>query len=436
MTPVNELVVGSPGAGKSCSAIARIRDTPGEAAVVLDPHSHSLADGVMRVIDRPHMLFDNLTDLTHPIGFDVLVPAVATGDEGLMEEAAQSSGLADLMVRRRTGPSATGVPLAAAPLTEEWVVGLNDLFLTQRPRKPIRVYPCGLDPTSREYGDLIRDCTRDRTRNKFAGLAKLSPRALRAEVGPAARLVNGLFGNPAFVRRAEGHYPHGAFLQRRGLLVLERGEGIDDDCMRVLFGTVVQHTIRHVRRRATPEPCVRIYIDEATNAGLVGGTEVRALAEMRKYGQCFTLIVQNLDFPCGAETILQLCKRHVWFLCASYDLARKAATDVVCGLPADGRSRAERVAELTDDIMALKPGWHWVRDERGSRKEYLPLVENPWPDWPGLREQKYQEKLSWIRSQPVYRRTDGPPSSPSSSSSSPPPPSSSGSSPAERFRRG
>ena len=49
MSTQNVLIVGSPGGGKSCSAIARIGETPHEAAVVLDPHSHSLANEVLKL---------------------------------------------------------------------------------------------------------------------------------------------------------------------------------------------------------------------------------------------------------------------------------------------------------------------------------------------------------------------------------------------------
>ena len=59
------------------------------------------------------------------------------------------------------------------------------------------------------------------------------------------------------------------------------------------------------------------------------------------------------------------------------------------GIPLDGT-----VAE----IMNLAPGWRWVRDASGARKEYVPLLENPWPDWPGLRDAKLKEKRCHARS--------------------------------------
>lgn len=441
MSPQNILIVGSPGGGKSCAAITRIAGSPDEAAVVLDPHSHSLADGVLRLVDRPYTLFDNLSDLRHPLGYGLLTPSDRPGDEGLVENLNQSAAFVDLLLKRRAGLTLGGASLASAPLTEEWVLALTDLFLAQRVRKRVGVLPRAFEPQSAEFQALIRDCSRDDLRDKFAGLARLTPRGLRAEVGAAARLVNALFRNPAFVLRAEPSFDLGGFLQRPGLLIVERGEDLDDDAMRVLFGSVIQMVIRHVRRRLRPHPTVRVYIDEATNAGLIGGAELRAMAEMRKYGLFFTVIVQNLDFPCPPERVFQLCNRHEYFRCSNTELARKAALDLIGGLPrveqsGDERSRAERITDLADDIMGLPTGCRWVREERQSRQEFVTLPVNPWPDWPGLRDAKFQEKLTWIYSQPEYRRAEPPPSASSSPDSPLPPPSSSGSSPAERFRRG
>jgi hypothetical protein len=282
----------------------------------------------------------------------------------------------------------------------------------------------------------VRDCTLPEFKNKFRQLEKLSPRALRAEVGSASRLVNSVFRSPAFAARARGGFDLGAFLQQKGTLIVERGEDIGDDTMRVIMGAIVLLVIDHAKRRPRPYPRIRIYIDEATNAGLVGRPELKGIAETSKNGLYWTFLVQNLDFPGGADAVLQNCLRHEWFGCPFHDLARKAATDVVAGLPAGDQSRAERIASLTSEIMNLPAGWRWVRDASGSRKEYVPLLENPWPDWPGLREARLQEKLQWIHARPEYGAPATPPSSPSSHDT-PPPESSSpeGSSPAERLKR-
>src|SRR5207249_3312483 len=113
---------------------------------------------------------------------------------------------------------------------------------------------------------------------------------------------------------------------------------------------------------------------EATNARLLGSPELRGLAETRKNGLFWTLLVQNLDFPGGHEPVLQNTPRHEWFSCAVYEIARKAATDVASGQwRSEEESRAEQIARLTDDFMGLTPGWRWVRQGGRSWKEYVKL---------------------------------------------------------------
>ena len=184
--------------------------------------------------------------------------------------------------------------------------------------------------------------------------------------------------------------------------------------------------IDHARSRAKPFPPIRVRIDEATNAKLVGRPELSSIAEDSKRGLYWDFYVQNLDFPGGLDGVLQNCLRHEWFGCPFYDLARKAAVDVLSGLPRSMSSRAERLDSLTNEIMNLPPGWRWVRDPSGSRKEYVPLLEHPWSDWPGLREAKLREKLQWIYERPEYKtgEKEEPKSSTSPSDTPSPPPSS------------
>jgi hypothetical protein len=290
-------------------------------------------------------------------------------------------------------------------------------------------------PATGEFDALVRGCELGDLRHKFGQLKGLSPSALRSLVGSADRLLGAVVNDPAFAARCRGGFALGDFLQRGGKLIVE-GADAGDDAKRTILGAIVLLAIEHAKRRPRPFPIIRVRIDEANTARLVGAPELKGIATTRKYGLFFDFLAQGLDFPGGPEAVLQNCKRHEFFGMANYDLARKAATDLAAGLPADERSRAERIAALADDLMNLKPGWRWVRDAAGSRREYVPLLENPWVDWPGLRTAKLREKLQWIHARREFGGRNTPPSTPSSPSSPPPPPSSpSGSSPAERWRR-
>src|SRR5207302_783815 len=213
-------------------------------------------------------------------------------------------------------------------------------------RKP-SVIRCAFKPGTKTFRKLVEGCWLDEIQAKFAGLEKLTPRALRSEVGSADRLISGVFGSPAFEAWSGGGFDLGAFLQNKGKLIVERGEEIGDDTMRTIMGAIVLLVIDHAKGRHKPYPLIRVYIDEATNARLVGGPELRGLAETNKNGLYWTFLVQNLDFPGGSDAVLQNCTRHEWFGCPFHDLARKAATDVVAGLRVGtDESRAERIAAL------------------------------------------------------------------------------------------
>jgi hypothetical protein len=426
----NVLVLGATGQGKSKAAVRDALNFPG-AVVVIDPHKDSLARDLL-VHATGDVLYDRLSDLRHPLRFDFLKPS---DDPDPLARAAENQWKAEafsnLLVRGQGGEG-------MGPLKAEWVTAASLCFLHQSRPRSLLAYPFAYMPGTEDFASLVADCTLEEVAYKFRQLQGLSPRALRAEVGPAARLVNPVFRSPAFRVRCGGGFDLGGFLQKRGKLILERGEDIGDDTMRMILGSIILLVWEHAKRRPRPEPPILLMIDEATNAGLASERyEQRGAKETRKLGLHWDYRVQNLDFPGGPESILQNCKRHEVFGCASYDVARKAATDIAAGLPvAAEESRAERIARLTDDIMNLPPGWRWVRDARGSRREYVPLLENPWPDWPGLREGKLGEKLCTTFARPEYGANVAPPSS-TSSAGSPPPPSSSpgGSSPAERWKR-
>jgi hypothetical protein len=428
----NRLRLGATRQGKTLSAARDVVEATGEAAVILDPHKQSFAQAVLAHADG-NVLYDCLSDLAHPLSFDLLAPS-SHPDSGRrqMENMRRAESFVSVLLRRRDSDS-----LAGTPLMEEWVMAAIMLFLLQKARKPLTVLPHAFLPGSDEFAALVKDCTLPEIRHKFRQLEKLTPRALRAEVGSATRLVSAVFHSPAFQARCGGGFDLGRFLQDGGVLVVERGEDVGDDAMRTIMGAVIHLTIEHAKRRPSPYPPIRIYIDEATNAGLVGRQELRGIAETNKNGLYWDFLVQNLNFPGGADEVLQNCPRHEWFGCPNYDLARKAAADYVAGLPWDDEeSRTKLVAKFAAEIMQLPPGWRCVRDPGGSRKEYVPLLKNPWPDWPGLREAKLEAKLRRIRARPEYGAPDTPTCT-TSCADTPPPSSNSqdDSSPAERWRR-
>jgi len=269
-------------------------------------------------------------------------------------------------------------------------------------------------------------------------LQGLTPKALRSEIGAAARLVKRLGRQAAFRARCRGMFGIGVHLQKDGKLLVERGgDEIGDQVMRTIFGSDLNAIIDHARARPHPTPTIRVKLDEASNARLLTPRVLRAAAENNSDGLYWEFLLQRLDVPGGADDLIQVCHRREWYGCQSYDLARKAAIDVVsCMHIGDDDNRAKMIQSITGEIKRFSPGWRYVVQAGRVRKEYVPLLQNPWPDWPGLRDQKAKEKLEWIHARPEYgvqsmpRDTTSPGVSPSPQSSSP-----DDSSPAGRWRK-
>lgn len=323
----NVLVVGATRKGKTLSAARALIESPHWAWVALDPHKQSLAETLL-VHARGNVLFDRLSDIARYLCYDMLSPS-KNRDPRLRyaENLRKTLAFVAILLRRRGSDS-----LAANPLTEEWCVAAIMLWLGQDVEKPLTYLPFAFLPGTDQFGALLKGCTDPELVFKFGQLVGMTPRGLRSEVGSAARLINAVFRSPSFQVRCGKGFDLGGFLQNKGKLIVERGDDIDDDAMRVIMGAIVLLVIEHANRRPKPYPPIRIVIDEANNAGLVGGPELRGIAETNKLGLYWTFLVQNLNFPGDNGEILQNCTRHEWFGCPNYDLARKAAADYLAGL--------------------------------------------------------------------------------------------------------
>ncbi|HYH66530.1 MAG TPA: hypothetical protein VD866_17685 [Urbifossiella sp.] len=436
----NVLKVGATRKGKTLSGVADIVAHPEEAAIIFDPHPDSLAMAALTHVEG-NVLFVRLSDIDHPLGFALLTPSSHPDPRKReMENQKRAEVFTDILLHRRGSDG-----LAGTPLMEEWTMAALMLFLYQRTPLPLRLLPYAFSPGTDEFERLVGGCTLGEIKAKFRQYAGMPPRTQRSEAGSTQRLFNAVFRSQAFTAFSGGGFDLPRFLDNKGRLIFEKGEDVSDDAMRVIYGAVSHLVIDYAKARKSPFPRWRIHTDEATNAGLFSpNVEGKALKETSKNGLNFTIYVQDLEFPGGSDGVLQNCLRHEWFGCPLYDLARKAAVDILSGLPATDEARAARLEWLTTDVMNLGPGWRWVREPRGSWKEYVPMLASPWPNWPGLRDAKLKEKLekTWQRSEygtpalPWSGAPCTPPSSSSSGSSPPPPPKSPRSSAARRWKFG
>ena len=399
----NVLVIGEPGSGKSVAA-ARDAVAFTGAVVVLDPHRESLARLVLEHATG-NVLFDRVSDLDHVLGYELLKPSVHADPLKRYQQNERRARLfVEIMMRRRGGD------IASSPLMEEYVMALLLGFLTQRISQPVRILPYGLRPGTDEFRAFVQGITLPELREKFLQLEGLKPRSLRSEIGSVTRLVDAVFRSPSFIARCEGTFDLGRFLQNRGKLIVERFDENEDVSRTIMCGLNMLVT-DHCESREEPWPPVRIYLDECTNARTAGAFEERKAGETRKFGLSWYFLCQYPNFPAGPDGYFQNCQRKEVYRTGNYELARKMAAMILPGLPKrEEETRAGRMDALTTEIMTLEVGVRYVIDQGHARKQYVPMLASPWPDWPGLRAEKYLEKLCEIYTRPEYRKAAALPS--------------------------
>src|ERR1051326_2590887 len=357
----NVLVIGEPGSGKSVAAARDAVGFPG-SVLISDPHKDSIAQLVL-MHAQGNILFDRISDLEHTLAYELLRPSHHSNpDIRMQHNLHRAQTFVEFLMRRRGGDAAT------SPLLEEWIMSLLLIFLFQVTPKSPEIIPFGFMPGTVEFRALLRDCSVDAFRHKFESLEKLGPRALRAEVGSAARLINPVFRAPEFLKRCRSGFDLGAFIQRRGTLIIERGDA-NEDVNRIITGAIVMLVTEHCETRPAPYPPVRIYLDECTNARTAGNYEERKAGETRKYGLSWYLMCQWPNFPNGPEGFYTNCNRKEIYRTGDYNLARKFAAMAASGFPMSDVTHAEKVAYLASAIAKFQPGQRLVTDPNGSRIE-------------------------------------------------------------------
>ena len=397
----NKFACGSTRSGKSegelpeIVAAAKRRDL---AIVCCDPHPRSLAwKALQQLAARGHqsrIIFDQLPHFGRVPGYQFLVPSKARNPyrrESQNEQTARQ--FADILCRRGNRGS-----LSSAPLTEEWTMKATQLLLAQRSPRPASDLRYAFQPDHPIQKLLIRNCTDKLIAFEFSQIA--SGKTKRGQYAPAARLIEGVCGSPAFRARCGNTFAMEPFLDDGGMLLVEGGEdGVAPEVSQTIMSSIVMKVINYVRKRPTPFPRVLLVLDEATNANLVSSHEAAALAECQKMGLDIHILVQLLDFPTAdiCNAVLSNSVRHEWYYNANPNVIRKAIDDL--GLRAGDSFQG-------DELRSLKVGERWVK-YRGKTKERVwreqgQLLQNPWV-LPRLATKKGFKALAEIRRRPEFQ---------------------------------
>jgi len=284
--------------------------------------------------------------------------------------------------------------LSTAAQTEEFLIPALVLYVTQTDHPPLPILNHAFGPAEHpDFQRLLARCRKgnDEVLEVFRQIE--SGKIRRSQFAPAERLLRGVLHSPVFAARCGATFHLPAFLDRRGILIIEGGGTVSDDAQRTVMGAIILHTIRYIRARPQPYPPVILVLDEATNADLIGesGYEMRAAAECQKMGLAIHTLVQSLNFPSTeiTEGMLTNCLRHEWFFAANEAVVRKAAADL------GGK-------DYEEGLRSLKPGERYVKERNRVFREYVPMLDDPW-GFPGLTKKKAQVALLQIEQRPEYR---------------------------------
>lgn len=413
----NILVSGEPGSGKSYG-IAHVALSYRGSLYSGDPHERSTTRLLLEH-GEGNILYHNVGDEDHRLGYGFLgsAPMALPIEKRRKINLSEAKQFAEIEMSRRGGNIAT------TPLMEEYTLAKNMLYLCNDPPKDPSIVPYAFRPGTDKFKALIRDCWDEETRDKFLALAEMTPRAVRSEVGSAARLCESNFREDDFLAACRRSFDFGAFLQEFGWLLLEKGKA-DKGVTATIIRAITRKIAQHCESRPEPYPPVVAILDECTNVGTAKETERNFAAENRKYGgPHMWLICQYPNFY-DPDAVFQVCQEFHAYTCADEGYARKQAKKIAAKM-----GDFTQVDRITTELLNFKPGERYVVGRGGVRRERLPMLESPWPDWPGLREGKLQEKLCQIYQRPEYRGAarpdsggDGTTPSPSGADGDPSPP--------------
>jgi|GEM_PF-5460477 len=391
------LIVGGSGQGKSSHEIKELVEQAQQnktAIIVVDPHGTMTQELVAHLydptneIDSQRILYDRLVDVDRVLKWDFLTPSTAANrDNRQGANQTRCERFVEILLRRRGKGSA-----ADTPMTEEWLYAALNLYIFQRQHRPLSDIRYAFSFEHPRFGAMLDGCTDDDTVYKFRQLIDDGKNSFVS----AQRLIEKVFQSPAFRLRTDhgGGFNFTQHLNRKGIILIEGGAGGDlsPDAMEVMMGSVVLKTFDFLRARKREFPSVILCLDEATNANLVGeaGQEVKALAELRKWGLEMHIMVQRFDFP-GQITkdVITNCDTKKYYKCAETSTANLAGIDLGGSFETEGTkthhlrdgSSWESPASIdnpyANEIRNLSRGECYIR--RGNVNERVTITPLPDP---------------------------------------------------------
>ena len=436
------LIVGGPGYGKTTAEVKELVEEAerGNTAIVcIDPHVDSLAAGFFAHLcastHRDRVLYDRLDDVQRVLKWDFLSPSrAASPRERQGENQTRCQQFAEILLRRR-GQEST----ASTPRIEEWLLAALNLYIYQRQQRPLADLRFAFSFAHATFQSMLDGCGDADTRYKFEQIIDSKQEPYQAAKGIIDRVCESV----AFKVRTEhsGGFNFERHLDNKGILIVEGGEGgpLSEDAMKTTMGAIIVKTLNYLRKRKREFPHVTLALDEATNANLIGeaGHEVKALAELRKYGLGMHILIQYLDFPTPRieRGVMSTCATRRYFCCSELRTANMLGADLGGSYTTqeaktryykDGSSwDAPTTVDnpFVDELRDLPIGTCYVRrGNRNSRETITPLPD-PFPGYSKrTRAVLIEEQLATIKERPEYYSPSDDDDEPPPVSDSPTPP--------------
>jgi hypothetical protein len=419
------LIVGAPGSGKTTFELKRLveeADRGDAAMLVIDPHFNSLAGPLFTALcergHRSRILYERLGEVDRVLMWDLLAPSTATCPRQRRgENQTACDQFAEILLRRRGKDSA-----ADAPSTEEWLLAVLGLYIRQRHRRPLADLRYGFSFGHPTFESMLQGCDDADVRSKFEVIRDSRQTPFKA----AERVIAGVCRSPAFQVRTEhvNGFDFARHLDKKGIIIVEGGVGgtLSADAMGTTMGAILLKTLNYVRDRKREFPRVRIALDEANNANLIGqaGHEVRALAELRKNGLGMDIMVQLLDFPSSRieRAVLATCATRYYFSCSDPRTANLLGEDLGGTFQTPGtKTRYYKDGSTFDaphdsnnpyaaELRNLARGEYFVRRGTQTSRERFTPVPNPFGLSKETQNGVMEGLLQVVKQRPEYFSPD------------------------------
>lgn len=317
------LIIGGSRSGKTTCSNVDVASMAGTSAILYcDPQGNAARDMLQRMFPYENVIVDDLTNTSRVIPMRLLQSSRAH-DPTLRrwENRRHREDFAEMLFRK------TDEKPHEHPLKSGGVDTAAMVYQTQTQRVPIEALAEAFMPWSPWHAYLVENCADP----VHAGLLRrisnnqMHEATRQTLYGPAERILRAVLTEPCIALRDAGDEPDVARLVRdKYVVVVSGGRGVSREAFRMVAATWSLRFIRHFENDGGGS--AHVVMDEATNYGLIGEPEIRALNTCMKKGLSYRFIMQSLPKDEEIrEALVQNCGKKIAHRCGSRQTAEEVA---------------------------------------------------------------------------------------------------------------